>query len=243
MNTCALTEREMEDRVLDTMDLERERGITIKAQASRMLYRAKDGEEYILNLIDTPGHVDFNYEVSRSIAACEGAVLVVDASQGIEAQTLANVYLALEQNLEIVPVINKIDLPSARPDEVKQEIEDVIGIDCSDAPLISAKNGINIEAVLEKIVEMVPPPTGEKEAPLRALIFDSLYDNYKGVIAHVRIKEGSVKAGQEILLMHTNKKFIVTELGYFRPGGLIPAEALHSGDVGFICADMLLIPV
>ncbi|NLK69722.1 MAG: elongation factor 4 [Clostridiaceae bacterium] len=238
MNTGALTEREMEDRVLDTMDLERERGITIKAQASRMLYRAKDGEEYILNLIDTPGHVDFNYEVSRSIAACEGAVLVVDASQGIEAQTLANVYLALEQNLEIVPVINKIDLPSARPDEVKQEIEDVIGIDCSDAPLISAKNGINIEAVLEKIVEMVPPPTGEKEAPLRALIFDSLYDNYKGVIAHVRIKEGSVKAGQEILLMHTNKKFIVTELGYFRPGGLIPAEALHSGDVGFICASI-----
>ena len=198
-STGALTDREMEDRVLDTMDLEKERGITIKAQASRILYQAKDGQEYTLNLIDTPGHVDFNYEVSRSIAACEGAILVVDASQGIEAQTLANVYLALEQNLEIVPVINKIDLPSARPEEVRQEIEDVIGIDCSEAPLISAKSGINIEAVLEKIVEVIPPPTGDNNAPLKALVFDSLYDNYKGVIAHVRIKEGSVKIGQEIL--------------------------------------------
>ncbi len=237
-STGALTDREMEDRVLDTMDLEKERGITIKAQASRILYQAKDGQEYTLNLIDTPGHVDFNYEVSRSIAACEGAILVVDASQGIEAQTLANVYLALEQNLEIVPVINKIDLPSARPEEVKQEIEDVIGIDCSEAPLISAKSGINIEAVLEKIVEVIPPPTGDNNAPLKALVFDSLYDNYKGVIAHVRIKEGSVKIGQEILLMHTKKKFIVTELGYFHPGGLIQAEALYSGDVGFMCASI-----
>ncbi len=237
-STGALTDREMEDRVLDTMDLEKERGITIKAQASRILYQAKDGQEYTLNLIDTPGHVDFNYEVSRSIAACEGAILVVDASQGIEAQTLANVYLALEQNLEIVPVINNIDLPSARPEEVKQEIEDVIGIDCSEAPLISAKSGINIEAVLEKIVEVIPPPTGDNNAPLKALVFDSLYDNYKGVIAHVRIKEGSVKIGQEILLMHTKKKFIVTELGYFHPGGLIQAEALYSGDVGFMCASI-----
>ncbi|HZK28324.1 MAG TPA: translation elongation factor 4 [Thermoclostridium sp.] len=237
-STGALTDREMEDRVLDTMDLEKERGITIKAQASRILYQAKDGQEYTLNLIDTPGHVDFNYEVSRSIAACEGAILVVDASQGIEAQTLANVYLALEQNLEIVPVINKIDLPSARPEEVRQEIEDVIGIDCSEAPLISAKSGINIEAVLEKIVEVIPPPTGNNNAPLKALVFDSLYDNYKGVIAHVRIKEGSVKIGQEILLMHTKKKFIVTELGYFHPGGLIQAEALYSGDVGFMCASI-----
>lgn len=236
--TGVLTEREMESQVLDTMDLERERGITIKAQASRMVYRASDGQEYILNLIDTPGHVDFNYEVSRSIAACEGAILVVDASQGIEAQTLANVYLALEHNLEIIPVINKIDLPGARPDEVKREIEDIIGLDCSDAPLISAKNGINIESVLEKIVELIPPPSGDEESPLRALIFDSLYDNYKGVIAHVRVMEGSVKPGQEIYMMHTKKKFIVTELGYFRPGGLIPTDALYSGDVGFICASI-----
>ena len=220
------------------MDLERERGITIKAQAARLVYKAKDGQEYILNLIDTPGHVDFNYEVSRSIAACEGAILVVDASQGIEAQTLANVYLALEHNLEIVPVINKIDLPGARPDEVKREIEDVIGLDCSDAPLISAKVGINIEDVLEKIVEVIPPPPGDEESPLRALIFDSLYDNYKGVITHVRVMEGSVKPGQEIYMMHTKKKFTVTELGYFRPGGLIPADALYAGEVGYICASI-----
>lgn len=236
--TGVLTEREMEDQVLDTMDLERERGITIKAQAARLIYKAQDGQEYILNLIDTPGHVDFNYEVSRSIAACEGAVLVVDASQGIEAQTLANVYLALEHNLEILPVINKIDLPGARPEEVKQEVEDVIGLDCSAAPLISAKNGINIEAVLESIVQVIPPPKGDEEAPLRALIFDSLYDNYKGVITHVRVMEGSVRVGQEILMMNTKKKFIVTEIGYFRPGGLVPAEALHAGDVGFICASI-----
>lgn len=236
--TGVLTEREMEEQVLDTMDLERERGITIKAQAARLIYKASDGEEYILNLIDTPGHVDFNYEVSRSIAACEGAVLVVDASQGIEAQTLANVYLALEHNLEILPVINKIDLPMARPDEVKREVEDIIGLDCSQAPLISAKNGVNIESVLEKIVEVIPPPNGDDEAPLRALIFDSIYDNYKGVITHVRVKEGSVRTGQEILMLHTRKKFTVTELGYFRPGGLVPAEALYAGDVGYICASI-----
>ena len=236
--TGVLTEREMEEQVLDTMDLERERGITIKAQAARMIYKDENGDEYILNLIDTPGHVDFNYEVSRSIAACEGAVLVVDASQGIEAQTLANVYMALEHNLEILPVINKIDLPGARPDEVKREIEDVIGLDCSTAPLISAKNGVNIEAVLQKIVETIPHPTGSDDAPLRALIFDSVYDNYKGVIAHVRIMEGSVAVGQEIIMMHTKKKFIITELGYFRPGGLIPAECLLSGEVGYICASI-----
>ncbi len=236
--TGVLTKREMEEQVLDTMDLERERGITIKAQAARMIYRDGNGEEFVLNLIDTPGHVDFNYEVSRSIAACEGAVLVVDASQGIEAQTLANVYLALEHNLEILPVINKIDLPGARPDEVKHEIEDVIGLDCSGVPLISAKTGLNIETVLEKVIEVVPPPDGEESAPLRALIFDSLYDNYKGVIAHVRIMEGSVCVGQEILFMHTKKKFIVTEVGYFRPGGMIPAEKLLSGEVGFICASI-----
>ncbi len=236
--TGVLTEREMEDQVLDTMDLERERGITIKAQAARLVYKASDDQEYILNLIDTPGHVDFNYEVSRSIAACEGAVLVVDASQGIEAQTLANVYLALEHNLEILPVINKIDLPMARPEEVKREVEDIIGLDCSHAPLISAKNGVNVEAVLEKIVEVIPPPTGAEEAPLRALIFDSIYDNYKGVITHVRVKEGSVRTGQEIMMLHTRKKFIVTELGYFRPGGLVPVEALYAGDVGFICASI-----
>jgi GTP-binding protein LepA len=236
--TGVLTEREMEEQVLDTMDLERERGITIKAQAARLIYKAGDGEEYTLNLIDTPGHVDFNYEVSRSIAACEGAVLIVDASQGIEAQTLANVYLALEHNLEILPVINKIDLPGARPLEVKQEVEDVIGLDCNDVPLVSAKNGVNIEAVLEKIVEVIPPPKGDENAPLKALIFDSLYDNYKGVIAHVRIMEGSIEVGQEILLMNTKKNFIVTELGYFRPGGLIPAEKLFAGDVGFICASI-----
>ncbi len=236
--TGVLTEREMEEQVLDTMDLERERGITIKAQAARLIYKDDNGDEYVLNLIDTPGHVDFNYEVSRSIAACEGAVLVVDASQGIEAQTLANVYLALEHNLEILPVINKIDLPGARPDEVKREVEDVIGLDCNEAPLVSAKNGLNMESVLKKIVEVIPYPEGEEDAPLRALIFDSLYDNYKGVIAHVRVMEGSVRVGQEILLMHTKKRFIVTETGYFRPGGLIPAEELLSGEVGYVCASI-----
>lgn len=236
--TGVLTEREMDEQVLDNMDIERERGITIKAQAVRMIYKDDNGEEYIFNLIDTPGHVDFNYEVSRSIAACEGAVLVVDASQGIEAQTLANVYLALEHNLEIMPVINKIDLPSARPEEVIQEIEDIIGLEASDAPRISAKNGINIESVLKKIVEVIPPPRGDIDAPLRALIFDSYYDAYKGVVAYVRIKEGSVRLGQTIRMMHTEKEFTVTEIGYLRPGGLIPSESLLAGEVGYICASI-----
>jgi len=233
-----LTEREMQEQVLDNMDIERERGITIKAQAVRMVYKASDGEEYILNLIDTPGHVDFTYEVSRSIAACEGAVLVVDAAQGIEAQTLANVYLALDQDLEIVPVINKIDLPSAQPEYVKKEIEDVIGLDCSDAPLISAKNNVNIEAVLEQIVKKIPPPDGNEEAPLRALIFDSFYDSYKGVIVHIRVKEGSVRPGDTIRMMYTKKEFVVNEVGYFRPGQYSPCEELSAGDVGYISASI-----
>ena len=205
--TGALTQREMQAQILDNMELERERGITIKARAVKLIYKAKDGKEYELNLIDTPGHVDFNYEVSRSLAACEGAVLVVDAAQGIEAQTLANTYLAMEHDLEIVPVINKIDLPSARPDEVKQEIEDVIGIDGENAPLISAKNGINIEEVLEKIVELIPPPAGDEDAPLKALIFDSYYDAYKGVIVYVRIIDGKLKSGQRIKMMATGSEF------------------------------------
>ncbi len=234
--TGALSSREMEEQVLDSMDIERERGITIKAHAVRMLYKADDGEEYILNLIDTPGHVDFNYEVSRSLAACEGAILVVDAAQGIEAQTLANVYLALEHDLEIIPVINKIDLPSAQPEVVKREIEDVIGLDASQAPLISAKNGVNIEEVLERIVKDIPHPSGDVDAPLRALIFDSYYDSYKGVIVHVRIKEGSVRPGQTIRMMNTQKEFLVTEVGYFRPGALIPASELLAGEVGYIAA-------
>ncbi|HPV02548.1 MAG TPA: translation elongation factor 4, partial [Clostridiales bacterium] len=236
--TGVLTEREMQEQVLDTMDIERERGITIKAQAVRMVYRARDGQEYILNLIDTPGHVDFNYEVSRSLAACEGAVLVVDASQGIEAQTLANVYLALEHDLEIIPVINKIDLPSARTEEVKKEIEDVIGLDCSEAPEISAKNGINIEEVLEQIVKHVPAPKGSEDEPLRALIFDSFYDSYKGVIVHIRIKEGAVRPGDTIRLMSTGKEFIVTEVGYFRPGQYAPCDVLLAGDVGYLAASI-----
>lgn len=236
--TGVLTEREMEEQVLDNMDIERERGITIKAQAVRMVYKADDGEEYILNLIDTPGHVDFNYEVSRSIAACEGAVLVVDATQGIEAQTLANVYLALEHNLEIMPVINKIDLPSARPDDVIREIEDVIGLEAHDAPQISAKNGINIEDVLKKIIEVIPSPKGDEDAPLRALVFDSKYDAYKGVIAYVRLMEGKVCTGDTIRMMHTKKDFTVTELGYLRPGGLIPSESLLAGEVGYICGSI-----
>lgn len=236
--TGVLTKREMEDQVLDTMDIERERGITIKAQAVKMVYKAKDGEEYILNLIDTPGHVDFNYEVSRSLAACEGAILVVDAAQGIEAQTLANVYLALEHNLEILPVINKIDLPSAQPEVVKKEIEDVIGLDASEAPLVSAKNGINIEAVLENVVKAVPCPTDDENAPLRALIFDSYYDSYKGVIVYTRVKEGSVKVGDEIRMMYTKKEFLVTEVGYLRPGGLAPCTELLAGEVGYIAASI-----
>ncbi|ADQ46020.1 GTP-binding protein LepA [Caldicellulosiruptor kronotskyensis 2002] len=236
--TGALTEREMQDQVLDTMDIERERGITIKAQAVRLNYKAKDGKEYIFHLIDTPGHVDFTYEVSRSLAACEGAILVVDATQGIEAQTLANVYLALEHNLEIIPVINKIDLPSARPEEVKKEIEDVIGLDASDAPLISAKMGINIEEVLERIVRDIPPPKGDDTKPLKALIFDSLYDNYKGVLAYVRVFDGVVKPNMTIKMMSTGAQFTVTEVGYFKPGMLIPCEELRAGDVGYIAASI-----
>ncbi|AEV69325.1 translation elongation factor 4 [Acetivibrio clariflavus] len=236
--TGVLTKREMEDQILDNMDIERERGITIKSQAVRMVYKAEDGEEYILNLIDTPGHVDFNYEVSRSLAACEGAILVVDAAQGIEAQTLANVYLAIEHDLEILPVINKIDLPSAQPDVVKKEIEDVIGLDAGDAPLISAKNGINIKDVLEKVVQVIPCPKGDEDAPLRALIFDSYYDSYKGVIVYIRVKEGTVKVGDQIRMMYTQKDFVVTEVGYFRPGSLSPCNELKAGEVGYIAASI-----
>ncbi len=213
--TGVLPEREMESQVLDNMELEKERGITIKAQAVKMTYKAKDGNEYTLNLIDTPGHVDFNYEVSRSLAACDGAILVVDASQGVEAQTLANVYLALDNNLEIVPVINKIDLPNARPDEVKKEIEDIIGIDASDAPCISAKSGLNVDEVLEQIVKKIPAPKGDENSPTKCLIFDSYYDNYKGAIAHVRVVDGKVKVGDEILLMAVDKTFTVTEVRIF----------------------------
>lgn len=236
--TGVLTKREMEDQVLDTMEIERERGITIKSQAVRMVYKANDGEEYILNLIDTPGHVDFNYEVSRSLAACEGAILVVDAAQGIEAQTLANVYLAIEHDLEILPVINKIDLPSAQPDVVKKEIEDVIGLDASETPLISAKNGLNIRDVLEQVVQVIPHPKGDEDAPLRALIFDSYYDSYKGVIVYIRIKEGRVKVGDQIRMMYTKKDFVVTEVGYFRPGSLSPCNELKAGEVGYIAASI-----
>ena len=236
--TGLLSEREMESQVLDNMDLEKERGITIKAQAVRMIYKAKDGEEYILNLIDTPGHVDFNYEVSRSLAACEGAILVVDSSQGVEAQTLANVYLALDNNLDILPVINKVDLPSARPDEVKKEIEDIIGIPAMDAPCISAKSGLNIDEVLERIVTDFKPPVGDKNKPLRCLIFDSFYDNYKGAVSYVKVVEGTVKPGDEILFMATRKKFIVTELGYLEPGSYKVADKLEAGEVGYIAASI-----
>ena len=236
--TGLLSQREMESQVLDNMDLEKERGITIKAQAVRMNYKAKDGNDYILNLIDTPGHVDFNYEVSRSLAACEGAILVVDSSQGVEAQTLANVYLALDNNLEILPVINKVDLPNARPDEIKKEIEDIIGIPAEDAPCISAKSGLNIEEVLERIVTDFPAPTGDKEKPLKCLIFDSFYDNYRGAVSYVRVVEGSVKPGDEILFMATNKKFVISELGYLEPGRYAPAEKLEAGDVGYIVASI-----
>jgi len=236
--TGVLTAREMDNQVLDNMDIERERGITIKAQAVRMVYKASNGEEYILNLIDTPGHVDFNYEVSRSLAACEGAILVVDAAQGIEAQTLANVYLALEHNLEIIPVINKIDLPSAQPEHVKKEIEDVIGLDASEAPMVSAKNGLNIGEVLESVVKLTPCPDADENAPLKALIFDSYYDSYKGVIVYVRIKEGRVKVGDQIKMMYTGKEFAVTEVGYFRPGSLLSCNELLAGDVGYIAASI-----
>ena len=236
--TGVLSKREMENQVLDNMEIEKERGITIKSQAVRMKYKAKNGQEYELNLIDTPGHVDFNYEVSRSLAACDGAVLVVDASQGVEAQTLANVYLAIDNNLEILPVINKVDLPNARPEEVKKEIEDIIGIPAEDAPCISAKTGLNVNEVLEKIVSDLPAPTGEEEKPLKALIFDSLYDNYKGAIAYVRIRDGKVKVGDEILLMSSNKTFTVTEVGHFEPGTYEPDKELLAGDVGYIAASI-----
>ena len=235
--TGTLTRREMEEQVLDNMEIEKERGITIKSQAARLIYRRPNGEEYILNLIDTPGHVDFTYEVSRSLAACDGAILVVDATQGIQAQTLANCYLAIDNNLEVVPVINKIDLASARPEEVKQEIEDVIGIEAHDAPLVSAKSGLNVEDVLEAVVEKVPAPTGDEEAPLKALIFDSYYDSYKGVVSHVRIIDGKVKPGTKIKLMATNKVYEVTEVGVFTPA-MLPIQELSAGDVGYITASI-----
>lgn len=236
--TGVLSSREMENQVLDNMDIERERGITIKSQAVKMMYKAKDGNEYELNLIDTPGHVDFNYEVSRSLAACDGAVLVVDSTQGVEAQTLANVYLAIDNNLEILPVINKVDLPNARPDEVKKEIEDIIGIPAEDAPCISAKTGLNVDQVLEKIVTDLPAPTGDENAPLKCLIFDSIYNDYKGAIAYVRVKDGTVKVGDEIMLMSNKKSFTVTEVGYFEPGTYSPCEKLQAGEVGYIAASI-----
>ena len=236
--TGLLTEREMQAQVLDNMDLERERGITIKSQAVRIIYHAKDGEEYIFNLIDTPGHVDFNYEVSRSLAACDGAILVVDAAQGIEAQTLANVYLALDHDLDVLPVINKIDLPSADPQRVKDEIEDVIGLEAQDAPLISAKTGLNVEEVLEQIVTKLPAPTGDPKAPLQALIFDSLYDAYKGVIVFCRIKEGTLRAGDEVVMMATGATADVVEVGYFGAGQFIPCDSLSAGMVGYMTASI-----
>ena len=236
--TGLLTSREMQSQVLDNMDLERERGITIKSQAVRTVYRAKDGEEYIFNLIDTPGHVDFNYEVSRILAACDGAILVVDAAQGIEAQTLANVYLALDHDLEVFPVINKVDLPSARPDWVANEIEDVIGLEAHDAPRISAKTGLNVEDVLEAIVHKIPAPNGDPQAPLQALIFDSLYDSYKGVIIFCRVREGSVKKGTKIRMMATGAEEEVVEVGYFGAGQFIPCEELSAGMVGYITASI-----
>ena len=236
--TGLLTAREMQDQVLDNMDLERERGITIKAQAVRTIYKAKDGKEYIFNLIDTPGHVDFNYEVSRSLAACDGAVLVVDATQGVEAQTLANVYLALDHDLEVIPVLNKIDLPSADPDRVAAEIEDVIGLEAQDAPRISAKTGLNVEEVLEEIVTKLPPPEGDEEAPLQALIFDSLYDSYKGVIVFCRIKNGTIRRGMPVKMMATGATAGVVEVGYFGAGRFIPCDELSAGMVGYFTASI-----
>ena len=236
--TGVLSKREMESQVLDNMEIEKERGITIKSQAVRMKHKAKDGNEYTFNLIDTPGHVDFNYEVSRSLAACDGAILVVDASQGVEAQTLANVYLAIENDLEILPVINKIDLPNARPEEVKHEIEDIIGIPAMDAPCISAKSGLNVEEVLERIVTDLPAPKGEENAKTKCLIFDSYYDNYKGAVAYVRVVDGKVKVGDEIKLMATGKTFTVAEVGYFAPGQYMPVQEIQAGEVGYIAASI-----
>jgi GTP-binding protein LepA len=236
--TNSVQSREMTQQLLDSMDLERERGITIKAHAVRLEYKAKDGNDYVLNLIDTPGHVDFNYEVSRSLAACEGAVLIVDATQGIEAQTMANTYLALDNNLELVPVINKIDLPAADPDRVARDIEEFIGLDCSEAPRISAKTGENVEAVLENIVKLVPPPKGDENAPLKALIFDSYYDSYKGVVVYVRIMDGSIKPGDTMKMMSTGAAFTVVETGYMRPTSLQPCKGLSAGEVGYITASI-----
>ena len=236
--TGSLSKREMEEQVLDNMEIERERGITIKAQSVRMKYKAKDGNEYTYNLIDTPGHVDFNYEVSRSLAACDGAILIVDSTQGVEAQTLANVYLAIDNNLEVLPVINKIDLPSARPEEVQKEIEEIIGIPAIGCPCISAKTGLNVEEVLERIVTDLPAPKGDETEKTKCLIFDSYYDNYKGAVAFVRVMDGKVKTGDEILLMQANKVFTVTEVGYFAPGSYMPANELKAGEVGYIAASI-----
>lgn len=234
--TGLLTSREMQDQVLDNMDIERERGITIKSQSVRIIYHGRDGEEYIFNLIDTPGHVDFSYEVSRALAACDGAILVVDSTQGIEAQTLGNVYLALDHDLEILPVINKIDLPSADPEGVAEEIEDVIGLDCSSCPRISAKTGLNVEDVLEQIVTKLPPPEGDREAPLKALIFDSLYDSYRGVIVFCRIRDGRLRKGMKVRMMATGTEAEVVEVGYFGPGQFIPCDELEAGMVGYFTA-------
>ncbi len=236
--TGVLSKREMEAQVLDNMDIEKERGITIKAQSVRMKYRAKDGNEYTFNLIDTPGHVDFNYEVSRSLAACDGAILIVDSTQGVEAQTLANVYLAIENNLDVLPVINKIDLASSRPEEVKKEIEDIIGIPAEDAPCISAKTGLNVEEVLEKIVTDLPAPKGDEQAKTKCLIFDSYYDNYKGAVAHIRVFDGKIKTGDEIKLMASDDTFTVTEVGYFAPGEYMPCNELKAGEVGYVAASI-----
>lgn len=236
--TGTLTSREMQAQVLDNMDLERERGITIKSQAVRIVYKANDGNEYVFNLIDTPGHVDFNYEVSRSLAACDGAILVVDAAQGIEAQTLANVYLAMDHNLDVMPVINKIDLPSAEPERVKSEIEDVIGIEAEDAPLISAKNGLNVEQVLEQIIDKIPAPQGDPDAPLKALVFDAIYDSYKGVIVFFRVKEGRIRRGTQVKMMATGAVFETVEVGYFGAGQFIPCDELSAGMVGYMTASI-----
>ena len=236
--TGVLSKREMESQVLDNMEIEKERGITIKSQAVRMIYKAKDGQEYTFNLIDTPGHVDFNYEVSRSLAACDGAILVVDSSQGVEAQTLANVYLAIDNNLEILPVLNKVDLPNARVDEVKKEIEDIIGIPAENAPCISAKTGLNVDEVLERIVTDLPAPEGDNNAKTKCLIFDSVYDNYKGALIYVRVIDGKIKVGDEIKLMATNKEFTVAEVGYFVPGSYMPTKELQAGEVGYIAASI-----